>query len=68
MRYSSADLTDGSVIGGELENLTLGLNWYALDNLRFSANYTHVLDVDRPGHALDGLDLNALTVRAQIDF
>lgn len=68
LRYSSADLTDGSVIGGELENLTLGLNWYALDNLRFSANYTHVLDVDRPGHALDGLDLNALTVRAQIDF
>ncbi|MCK9469553.1 MAG: OprO/OprP family phosphate-selective porin, partial [Porticoccaceae bacterium] len=68
LRYSSADLTDGGVIGGELENLTLGLNWYALDNLRFAANYTHVLDVDRPGHALDGLDLNTLTVRAQIDF
>ncbi|MCK9563508.1 MAG: OprO/OprP family phosphate-selective porin [Bacteroidales bacterium] len=68
LRYSSADLSDANVIGGELENLTLGLNWYALDNLRFSANYTHVLDVDRAGNLYDGLDLNTLTVRAQIDF
>lgn len=68
LRYSGADLTDADVIGGELESLTLGLNWYALDNLRFSANYIHLLDIDRPGNALDGLDLNTLTVRAQIDF
>lgn len=72
LRYSSADLTDADVLGGELENLTFGLNWYALDNLRFSANYIHVLDVKHtaggPAYALDGLDLNALLVRAQIDF
>ena len=68
LRYSNADLSDANIIGGELENLTLGLNWYVLDNLRFSANYTHVLDVDRPGNLYDGLDLNTLTVRAQIDF
>ncbi len=68
LRYSSADLSDANIVGGEFENLTLGLNWYALDNLRFSANYTHVLDVDRPGSIYDGLDLNTLTLRAQIDF
>jgi len=68
LRYSSADLSDASVLGGELENLTLGLNWYALDNLRFSANYIHVLDVERPGHLFDGLDLDSLVLRAQIDF
>lgn len=72
LRYSSADLTDADVLGGELENLTFGLNWYALDNLRFSANYIHVLDVKQtagaPAYALDGLDLDALVLRAQIDF
>lgn len=68
VRYSNADLTDADVVGGEFENLTLGLNWYALDNLRFSANYTHALDVNRPGSPYDAIDLDTLTLRAQVDF
>ncbi|MFA5630735.1 MAG: porin [Porticoccaceae bacterium] len=68
LRYSSADLSDAGISGGELQNLTLGLNWYALDNLRFSANYLKVLDVDRPGNIYDGQDLDTLLLRAQIDF
>ena len=33
--------TDGSVLGGELDTVTLGLNWYPNDNIRFIANYIH---------------------------
>lgn len=68
IRYSAADLTDGSVIGGEQKNLTFGLNWYTTDNIRLSANYITVLDVDRPGNAADGEKPDIALVRAQIDF
>lgn len=68
IRYSAADLTDGSFIGGEQENLTFGLNWYTTDNIRLSANYIKVLDVDRPGNAADGEKPDIALVRAQIDF
>ncbi|WP_430009696.1 OprO/OprP family phosphate-selective porin, partial [Methylophaga lonarensis] len=68
IRYSRADLNDGSFIGGDQENLTLGVNWYATDNIRFSANYIKVLDVDRPGNAADGEKPNIFALRGQIHF
>ncbi len=68
VRHSRADLTDADITGGQFSNLTLGLNWYPQNNLRFSANYTHVLDVDRPSSIYHDLKLDTLTVRAQIDF
>lgn len=68
LRYSNLDLSDGNVIGGEQDNLTLGLNWYVTSNLRFAANYTHLINLDRPGSIYDDEELNALTVRAQFDF
>jgi len=68
LRYSNADLNDGALVGGEQDNLTLGLNWYATKNLRFAANYIHVLDVDRPGNRYDGQELDTLLFRAQVDF
>ncbi|MDT8372199.1 MAG: OprO/OprP family phosphate-selective porin [Gammaproteobacteria bacterium] len=67
-RYSTADLTDGTVIGGELDNATFGVNWYATNNVRFAANYIKVLDIDRPSNALDGKDGDIFAARAQIDF
>jgi phosphate-selective porin OprO/OprP len=38
-RYSSLDLLDGAVLGGEQSNFTVGVNWYANRNVRLSANY-----------------------------
>lgn len=67
-RYSTIDLNDGTVTGGELDNATFGVNWYATDNVRFAANYIKVLDVDRPGNANDRLNGDIVAGRAQIDF
>ncbi len=68
LRYSQADLTDGSVTGGEEENLTFGVNWYATQNVRLSANYVKVLELDRAGNQYHDEKLDSAVVRAQIDF
>lgn len=68
LRYSSADLSDGSVSGGEQQNLTLGLNWYATPSIKFQGNYVRVLDIDRPASPFDGEEVDTFALRAQIDF
>jgi phosphate-selective porin OprO/OprP len=65
LRYSAANLTDGPFTGGEQENLTFALNWYPTNNLKFMANYVHVLDVDRPGNIFDGAEPGVFAFRAQ---
>lgn len=39
LRYSSLDLNDRGVAGGELRDLGFGVNWYLDDNLRIQVNY-----------------------------
>ncbi len=75
-RYSSADLNDGTFAGGELSNITMGLNWYINSNFRMLFNWTHLLDIkDSPlttasGAPLsdDNTDLDTFTVRAQVAY
>ena len=64
LRYSSLDLNDGSIQGGEEDNITLGVNYYATSHVRFMANYVFV-DSTRGG--LDD-DPGIFQVRAQINF
>lgn len=63
-RYSSLDLDDGPIAGGEEQNWTVGVNWYANSKVRFMANYIDV-ESERQGVADNpGIFL----MRAQVSF
>lgn len=65
-RFSSVDLMDADIDGGEEDNVTLGLNWFPNANLRFSANYIKVLDTE--GGPVPGDEPDIFTVRGQVEF
>ena len=60
-RFSTLDLTDGALTGGEIDNFTVALNWYLNPVTRFMLNYVDA-DVDGAG------DASFILLRAQIDF
>lgn len=78
LRYSDIDLEDASVIGGEMDDITVGLNWYLNTNTRVMFNYVAV-DLERditypnpPGSGVtkdfyDG-DYDAYMMRFQVFF
>jgi len=66
LRYSSLDLSDSDIDGGEVDSMSAALNWYPTPTLRFSANYVDVLDVD--GGANDGDEPSLFQVRSQWAF
>lgn len=63
-RYSTADLSDESLSGGIEQNITAGLNWYPITNVRFMANYVHVLDLE--GGPFDGAEPSAFVLRSAV--
>jgi len=65
-RLSNVDLSDADIDGGEADSLTLGVNWFATSNIRFSANYVNILDVDGGPAAGDNPD--AFIFRSQVQF
>lgn len=67
-RYSHVDLNDASagITGGEMDNYTVGLNWYPEDNLKFQVNYIKVETDSQAVVAND--DPSIALVRAQYDF
>lgn len=64
LRYSTLDLDDGAVSGGEEDNITLGLNYYVTPHLKFQGNLTRVQSTR------DGIDddPDILQFRAAYDF
>lgn len=68
VRYSSLDLNDDNagILGGRMDNVTLGLNWYLHANARVMLNYVMSTVKDHEDEELGSA--NALTMRTQIDF
>ncbi len=66
LRYSSLDLNDEDILGGDVDDLTVGLNWYISQYVRLSANYVSVLDVS--GGAHDNDEPNIYEMRVQFAY
>ncbi|MDZ4380972.1 MAG: porin [Parvibaculum sp.] len=69
-RYSQADLNDAGagITGGEQDIITVGLNWYVNNNLRFMLNYLNVDVEDRGGVANPNFGHDAVALRTQFTF
>ena len=68
-RYDVMDLNDfvsGGVLGGREEDVRFGINWYPTKQIRFMADYVHVLDLDRPGSTFNGDEPSSFNMRAQV--
>ena len=56
LRYSNLDLNDGGILGGEMNVVTAGLNWYLSPSVRAIFNYgvANVERIDGTGTLRDG--------------
>lgn len=61
LRYSTLDLTDEGITGGEQDDISVGLNWYLNPATRMMLNYV-MADVDQVGEA------DFILLRWQVDF
>ncbi len=66
-RYSMIDLNDESITAGELDNWTMGVNWYLSRNTRIMLDYIH-FDIDGDSDPTINGDGDAVTLRFQTDF
>lgn len=60
LRYSYLDLTDDNISGGNMSDVTLGLNWYLNPNMKIMWNYIH--SQNREG------DADIFLTRVQVTF
>lgn len=63
MRYSTVDLMDGLIDGGEMDILSLGVNWWLTPIFHVSMNYRHIT-LDRGGlhGSSEGINARVLLV------
>jgi phosphate-selective porin OprO/OprP len=69
VRYSYASLNDGAIRGGELNNTTVGLNWYVNQNMRFMFNWIHgTVDKVSTANVDTGGKYDVFAMRTQVAF
>lgn len=66
-RWSTIDLDDGGLDGGQMDIWSVGLNWYLNPNTRVMINWENI-DLDRDDGTVDADDVQAIMMRFQIDF
>jgi phosphate-selective porin OprO/OprP len=74
-RWSHLDLTDGPILGGDMQNLTVGLNWYVNPYCKCVFNYIHSWATSRPirngvilSNDFISSQTDAFALRCQLDF
>ena len=70
-RFSYLDLTRSGIRGGEMWDVTAGINWYLAPNLRVMLNYIHSAVTNRqldPGDPDVAGSGDVLQTRLQMDF
>lgn len=71
-RWSEVNLNDSDVRGGIMSQLTVALNWYINENVRFMADYNRNFNFVNPAATTrDGQDpdgLNTFMMRGQVAF
>ena len=65
VRYSTLDLNDNSVSGGDAKDWTVGLNWYLRENVRLMFNY---IRVDALNNDLQHDDPQIFSLRTLVAF
>jgi phosphate-selective porin OprO/OprP len=61
MRLAQLDLRDGPIDGGQLTDLTFGVNWYLSPYLRVTSNYIHAF-AQHAGGTRSDTDIFAMRV------
>lgn len=74
-RWSYLDLSDAAIRGGQMENVTFGLNWYVNAYCKCVFNYVHSWVDSRPirngafvGNDFLRSETNGFGLRCQVDF
>jgi len=61
-RYSTIDLNEGGVLGGEMDVYSLGFNWWLTRSTSFGMNYRHVVLDDENGTGHSDVIMTRLTL------
>ena len=72
LRYSTLDLNDdnsaAAYLGGEMDDITVGLNWHLNPNTRFMLNYINSSVDSGAVPSVDAGSMNTVMARFQLDF